>query len=114
MFRKRFVAPRSKISVFSVGRPRTIFQTNPPLKDITLQDVEELIECSVSLNIQNKKDYFASHGIDYDRVQTYYQVVSYLNRCYDRPYFAPQLQQLEEQMRIVQILFHWFMYVMFD
>ena len=60
-----------------------IFQIHPISKVSTIRDIEEYIDVSKSMKTENgKRDYFASNGLDYDKVKEYYDIVSNFERLY--------------------------------
>lgn len=61
-----------------------IFQTNPPLSShiVHIEDVEDALQATRGIPQSDRCDYFAAHGIDYERAVKYIQTVKYLNRCY--------------------------------
>lgn len=83
-FKKNTSAPRcqclNKNSTCGGGslQTRQIFQVYPPRNDVTFADIQDAIDASAFLNPLDKRAYFESQGIDYDRVQQYHPIVSKL------------------------------------
>ena len=54
-------------------------------KLVTISEVRDAIDTSRGLSCLNKSDYFYSLGIDYEKVKTYYEIVSELEALYESP-----------------------------
>eukprot|EP00798_Chlamydomonas_sp_ICE-L_P032739 gene32739-33880_t len=65
------------------GQDRAVFQALPQL-DITLYDIQDCFEATRDLRPSDRRDYFVSHGIDYDNVLNYYDSVKTLEHTFDK------------------------------
>ena len=61
---------------------RTIFQVYPPMCHVTFDDIQEVLEASSYLSMQDQKDYMFSLGIDFDRVVQYGAIVLKIENNY--------------------------------
>lgn len=65
---------------------RTIFSiANPTKHQLTIYDIEDSIVTTRQMSRESRRDYMYSHGIDYDRVEQYYDIVCKLERLYTMP-----------------------------
>lgn len=66
------------------SRPRrTVFQINPPWKEVTLDDIADAFHATHKLHPRDRKQYFYSIGIDYDNVMEYFtRVVKWNQQLY--------------------------------
>lgn len=85
--------------------PRPIFQVDTVI-DVSLADVDDLIDCTHAMSDKLKKDYFYAHGVDYDNVTKYYNTVKQLNSIlYPRISMTMQITQaLKENIRILGVV----------
>ena len=60
-----------------------IFQVVPPRNHVSINDVEDVLCATVNMDYKNKKDIFAANGIDYDKVDLYYDKVKQLDYLFD-------------------------------
>jgi hypothetical protein len=60
-----------------------VFQVKPPLNNVSINDVEDVMFATANMDYKNKKDIFAANGIDYDKVDLYYNKVKQLDYLYD-------------------------------
>ena len=58
---------------------RQVFQSNPPRNTVTLLDIQDAIDATHRLDVNNRSQYFYSVGIDIDRVKNYLETVKKFN-----------------------------------
>ena len=75
------IASHRAISV-RVRSNRQVFQTQSPITNVKLRDIYEAFEATSKLAYVQKKDYFASLGMDLDRVEKYLKHVLVLEYLY--------------------------------
>lgn len=67
---------------------RQVFQTQSPITNVKLCDIYEAFEATSKLTYIQKKDYFASLGLDLDRVEKYLKPVLVLEYLYTTTKFC--------------------------
>lgn len=84
-------APRTKDQLGGKRRVRTmscdnrqLFQTWPPRNQVTHYDVRDCLDACSKLKDSDKKDYMYSLGIDYDRINKYYGIVTNLDQLFSK------------------------------
>ena len=68
---------------------RQVFQTPTARHHVSMRDVEDMIIATRNIeSVEDKKDLFDAHGMDYDRVAKYYMSVKRLNKLVevDKPH----------------------------
>jgi hypothetical protein len=63
---------------------RQVFQCKPPRNTVRVKDISELFIASSKMSLKDKRDLFYANGVDYDRVDKYYEHVKKLNSCWDK------------------------------
>lgn len=81
---------------------KTLFQSHDFI-DVTMADIEDLLDCTHSMPARNKREYFYAHGVDYEKVVTYYEKVKALNETLYPPSVSVKSQVIE-YFRICGIL----------
>ena len=65
-------------------RARQVFQTQIPITNVKICDIHDAYQATTKLSYIQKKDYFASLGIDLDRVEKYLKPVLVLEYLYKK------------------------------
>lgn len=65
-----------------IQNSRTIFQVKPPRHNVTIRDVEDIKNATRYLPPNLRRDIFYANGIDYDRVEKYYNYVRDLEKSW--------------------------------
>lgn len=88
MIKQRWTAPAPAPARPTLRRvlrqARTVFQSDSATgNDLSIDDINDCLCATQGLEMRDKRDYFESHGIDYEKVVKYYDVVVGLNRAFD-------------------------------
>lgn len=80
---------------------RALFQAYDYV-EVTMADIEDLLECTHKMSHKQKKEYFYANGVDYDKVIVYYKRVKILNDTLYPP--VSFKSQVKEYARIWGVL----------
>lgn len=61
-----------------------IFQVNHPRCDVSLQYIQEIMDCTKNLKENDRRDIFESNGINYTNVCKYYNIVQSIENTYNK------------------------------
>lgn len=59
-----------------------IFQVYPPRNNVSISDVQDVMNITADMNAVDKKIMYDIYGIDHEKVDKYYNTVMYLERMY--------------------------------
>ena len=66
-----YIRPRANNPKTNFECNSQIFQVYPPRNDVTLADIEDIINITENMSDINKKDTYLVYGIDYKKVKKY-------------------------------------------
>lgn len=89
---------------------RSIFQVHSPICHVSMNDVRALLDATHGMRVQDKKDYFYAHGVDYERVNEYYDTIVRLNRSWQPDVFA----EMHDRVRIAYYAFLLMLHFLFS
>ena len=80
----QYMTKAKKCTGLKAFPPRTVFQADNVI-NVTLDDVDDLIDCTHTMPVKIRRDYFYANGVDYDKVVKYYNTVKQLNAILNPP-----------------------------
>lgn len=93
----------------AINDNRTIFQVENAFVDVTLTDVEDILESYSKEKLYNRNDmveHCYSNGIDYDRVVKYYNTVKNLNYSWKMSKPRTLSQNIKDFLTVFIVSFH--------